>query len=124
MSSGFRHDDLMTILEGTADGVVKLDPRGHYLAINPAAKEMLRQLGHDPNTLIGKSVWEVFPELKGKTGDLEISRAMKEQVPISFETYLATDQRWFETQGYPSREDIVLISRDITARKTIPVQER
>ena len=117
MSLGFRHDDLMTILQGTADGVVKLDRDGHYLAINAAAKEILRRLGRDPNTLIGKSVWEVFPEMKGKTGDLEISRAMKEQVPISYETYYTPDKRWFETHGYPSRNDIVLIFRDITARK-------
>jgi len=68
MPSEFRQDDLMTILEGTADGVVKLDRQGHYLAINPAAKEMLRRLGRDPNTLIGKSIWEVFPEFSGNDG--------------------------------------------------------
>jgi len=53
------------------------------------------------------------------TVDQEISRATQEQVPISYETYLATDQRWYETQGYPGRDNIILIFRDITARKTM-----
>jgi PAS domain-containing protein len=39
----FRESDLMAILEGVNDGVIKLDRDANYLALNRAAAEVFKQ---------------------------------------------------------------------------------
>ena len=58
-------DELLAILDAISDAVVSLDREAKYLSINKAAEEIFRQLKRAPQAMIGKSVWEVFPEVKG-----------------------------------------------------------
>lgn len=44
-------------------------------------------------------------------------RALENGVRIQYEYLFPTDQRWYEVQGYPSAEGVVLLFRDITDRK-------
>lgn len=111
----------MTILDGIADAVVKLDRQATYLAMNRAAVEIFRRLARDPEEMIGKTVWQIFPEVIGTKIERELKRALSEQVPIAFETYFPADQRWYETQGYATEEGVLLIFRDITTRKSTAV---
>ena len=120
MPSQFRPDDLLLILEGISDGVVKIDLVARYLGMNNAAREIFRRLGLDPDWMIGRSVWEVFPNLKGTTIEREISRSLTEHLPMKEEFYFPLDQRWYETQGYPSKGGMILIFRDISAQRAKP----
>jgi hypothetical protein len=53
----------MAILDGIADAVVKLD--GTFVAMNQAAASIYQRLGLNFQDMkLGKSVWELFPELK------------------------------------------------------------
>jgi PAS domain S-box-containing protein len=120
MSPKFHPDDLMPILDGIEDAVVKVDGQATYVAMNQAAVKLFRRMGRVPEKMIGHTIWEIFPEVKGTISEREITRALSEHMPIAFETYLPLDQHWYEVQGYPSREDLLLIFRDITARKSQP----
>ena len=117
MSSRFRQDHLLAILDDISDGVVTIDRQHKYVAINRAAAEVFRQLGKRAEEMIGKGVWEVFPEAKGTIAEREITKALRECVPISYEIYFSPAHRWYETHGYPSSEGVILIFRDITDRK-------
>jgi PAS domain S-box-containing protein len=107
----------MVILDGIADAVVKLDGQANYMAMNQAAIDTFRQLGRDPETMMGKSVWEVFPELKGTFVEKALSQAFEDKVAIRYEFQYAGNQHWYETQGYPASPGIILVFRDITDRK-------
>ena len=61
MKSSFERDDLMAILDGIEDAVVKLDGQANFAAMNQAAVNIYRRLGLDPRNMKGKSVWEIFP---------------------------------------------------------------
>jgi len=117
MESPFRHDDLMTILEGIEDGVIKLDDQAKYVAMNRAAADMFRRLGLDPQEMIGKSVWDLFPDLKGTLVERQLRQALEDNTPIKFEFFYPGDQHWYETQGYSSHPGVILVFRDITGRK-------
>jgi len=65
METPFGKDDLMAMLDSVEDAVVKLDGSAKYVAMNKAAADIFRRLGQDPQAMIGKSMWEVFPDLKG-----------------------------------------------------------
>jgi PAS domain S-box-containing protein len=108
----------MTILDGITDCVVKLDGQARYTAMNEAAAETFRRLERDPQNMIGKSVWEVFPEVKGTIVERQLRLALEDDVSIKYEFFYPQDQRWYETQGYPSSPGVILVFRDITDRKT------
>ena len=57
MKSAFRPDDLMAILDGIDDAVVKLDAGANFTAMNQAAADIYQRLGFDPQRMKGKSIW-------------------------------------------------------------------
>lgn len=118
MDRGFERDDLMAILDGVDDAVVKLDGQANFAAMNKAAARIYRRLGFDPPQMKGKSVWELFPDLKGTIVERELRSVIEDHRQISFEFYYPKDQHWYETKGYPVSPGAVLVFRDITYKKT------
>ena len=110
--------DLMDTLDDIPDAVVRLDGQGKCVTMNQAAVQIFRRLGRDPGRTIGKSVWELFPDLKGTVAEQHLRRALDDQRPIQHELYSPADQRWYDAQGFPSSPGVVLIFRDITEWKT------
>jgi PAS domain S-box-containing protein len=118
MKSSFQPDDLMAILDGIDDAVVKLDGHARFAAMNQAAANIYQRVGLNFfENMKGKSIWEVFPELKDTNVERELRQVIEEHVQISFEFYYPRDQRWYEGKGYPASPGAILVFRDITARK-------
>ena len=107
----------MTILDGIEDAVVKLDGQAKFAAMNQAAVNIYQRLGLDPQHMKGKSVWEVFPDLKGTVIERELRQVLDDHVQVSYEFYYSRDQHWYETKGYPASPGAILVFRDITAKK-------
>lgn len=93
MSPTFQKNDLMSVLESIADAVVKLDGRANYMAMNRAAAEIFRRLGRDPEQIIGKSVWQVFPEIKGTVVERKLREVVEEDISIRHDFYYPGDKR-------------------------------
>ena len=117
MKSAFERDDLVTILDGIDDAVVKLDGQANLTAMNQVAASLYHRLGLDPQQMKGKSVWEVFPDLKGTVVERELRQVIEEHMQVSYEFYYPKDQHWYETKGYPASPGAILVFRDITAKK-------
>ena len=118
MQRGFERDDLMVILDGVEDAVVKLDGQANFAAMNKAAANIYQRLGFDAQSMKGKSVWEVFPDLKGTLVERELRQVIEDHTQVSYEFYYPKDQRWYETKGYPASPGAILVFRDITYKKT------
>ena len=110
--------DLMATLEGISDAVVRLDGQGKCMTMNQAAEVIVRRLGRDPRKMIGQSVWVLFPGLRGTVADQRLRHALDDQRPIQYELYSPVDERWYDTQGFPSSPGIVLVFKDTTDLKT------
>ena len=117
MHKSFKPEDLMAVLEGISDAVVKLDADSNYMAMNSAAADIFRRLGRDPQQMLGKSLWELFPDVKGTIVERKIREMLEHDVHIQYEFFYPVDQRWYETRGYPSSKGAILIFRDITQQK-------
>jgi PAS domain S-box-containing protein len=117
MKSDFQREDLMAILDGIDDAVVKLDGQANFAAMNQAAANIYQRLGLDPQLMKGKSVWELFPDLKGTLVERELRQVIEDHAPITYEFFYPKDQRWYETQGYPASPGAILVFRDITSKK-------
>lgn len=108
----------MAILDGIDDAVVKFDGQANFSAMNKAAADMYSRFGLDFfQDMKGKSVWELFPELRGTIFERELRHVIQDHVQVSYEFQSAKDRRWYETKGYPSSPGAILVLRDITVKK-------
>lgn len=111
---------VVSTLESITDGFVILDRDGHYRFVNPEAARLLRR---DKNQLLGASAWDLFPEARDSRSFRELRRASIERIPVEFEDFNPTVQRWFSTRAFPAEHDAIAVYfRDVTEKKAADVE--
>jgi PAS domain S-box-containing protein len=107
-----------SILESIADPFVVQDVHWRFRYINAKAAEIVGASGHAPAELIGRVVWDVYPELLGTETERQMRRAARERVPLSFETRSANGRQWSSLYCYPLPDGGLATQwRDVTERK-------
>ena len=108
-----------SILESIADPFVVQDDEWRFRFINERAAAVFKQSAHDNGKLIGRKVWEVYPELVGTPFEREMRRAASERVPISFEAFYPQTGTWSQMYCYPLPDGGLATQwKDITLRKS------
>ncbi|MBB3054719.1 PAS domain-containing sensor histidine kinase [Mucilaginibacter gotjawali] len=102
------------ILESITDGFIAIDQNFCYTYANKRIGEMLGVL---PDSLIGKNVWDLFPDAVGSDTYNAFQKAMAEQVYYCHEDYYAPLNLWQENHIYPSGQGLSVFIRDISERK-------
>lgn len=106
------------LLERIADAFYALDRDWRFTYLNDRAVAAFRRIiGKDRDDLLGRSLWEIVPALRGTELEREYHRALDEQTPVEFEHYFAPEHTWFAIDVYPSVEGVSVFFRDITVRK-------
>jgi PAS domain S-box-containing protein len=108
--------DIRSILERIGDAYMAFDTEWRYTYVNHRAAEFAQKPASE---LLGKCVWDEFPEAVNTAFYTELHRAMREQVSTTFENYFPPLRKWFENTVYPSPEGASVFYRDITDRKRI-----
>lgn len=110
------------ILESIGEAFAHLDQDWRYTYMNSRAIHM--QGYHSEEEVLGKTLWEMHPDLVGNIVEDYFRRAMEKRQPVSFEAYDAVMQRWDDVRIYPAeRGGITIFRTDITARRLLE-QER
>lgn len=99
------------ILESITDGFFTLDHQWRFTYFNQKAEQILQR---ERGELLGKSLWEVFPELVETPFYCEYHKAVTQQVTVSFEEFYPPLRKWFEVHAYPSNEGLSVVFNDIT----------
>lgn len=102
------------ILERISDSFVALDTNWVYTYVNEKAANMF---GRTREQLIGKHIWNEFPEGVGQPFYKAYYKAVETQQPIFLEEYYPPYDRWFENRIYPSKEGLSIFFHDVTDRK-------
>jgi PAS domain S-box-containing protein len=102
------------VLAGITDQFLAFDREWDCVFANDRVTEFT---GLTKEELVGKTLWEVFPNVAGTQFELELRQAMLEQKPVRFEYFYAPWSRWFENHVYPSPSGLSLFIADITDRK-------
>lgn len=105
---------LSSVLESIADGCFSLDRDWRFTYINTRGAAMA---GRQPQALLGRNIWEVFPEAIGSPFHEAYQRAMTRQEPSSCEAYYEPLGIWIEGRAYPSPDGLTVFFADVTARK-------
>ncbi|MDB5306593.1 MAG: domain S-box protein [Gemmataceae bacterium] len=104
----------VAVLETATDCLVVLAPDWRYVYANPSAERALR---HPRDELLGKTIWEVFPEANDSASGRAFRRAVGERVPVEVEDYYPSLGAWFDVRASPTEDGLALCFRDVTARR-------
>jgi len=110
--------DISYILESISDPFVVYDAEWRFRYVNGAARRAFSDSPSGNGTDVGnRTLWEVFPTVRGTAFEREAAAAMVDRAPRSFEMEHA-DGRWTETYLYPTDDGGLGVSwKDISARK-------
>ena len=106
--------ELAAIFESITDAFFSLDDKWRFTYLNSEAERVLERKKEE---LLGKNVWEEFPEAVGSTFYREYHRAVEEQISVTFETFYPPLEIWVEVKAYPSETGLSVYFRDISRRK-------
>lgn len=106
--------DIVEILESIGDAFLALDEQWRFSYLNSRAEQLL--MGNK-NELIGKCLWDEFPEAIGSTFEKECSRAILKQVTVHFEEFYSPLGIWLEVRAHPYKDGLFVYLRDVSARK-------
>jgi PAS domain S-box-containing protein len=110
----YANQDMADMIDRIGDVFFAVDREWRYLYVNPKAAALA---GVHSDNLLGKTLWETFPQLLGTIYEKEYRRAMEQQIPVVVEERGVISGRWYETLVYPSDRGLSFYGRDITTRK-------
>ena len=108
------HRRATDILESITDAFYALDRQWRFTYLNQQAERLLRKTQTE---LLGKNVWEEFPEATRVLAYKEFHKAMVEHVQVDCEVFYPPFEVWFEVHAYPARDGLSVYFHDITTRK-------
>ncbi|MFD2033745.1 PAS domain S-box protein [Belliella marina] len=106
-------------LESIQDGFYAIDNEATITYWNHEAEVLL---GKKREELLGKNIWEMFPEAITLKFHPYFAEAKKKNKPVRFEEFFPPLKSWYEISAFPSDEGLSVYFRDITDRKAAEEQ--
>ena len=104
-------EKLLDTVEGMSDGFVTLDADWCFNYVNSRAEALLQ---HSRKALLGKNLWEVFPEGVGSVFEREFRQARDTGTSSFFDAQYAPLRTWFRVTASPSGAELAVYFRDIS----------
>lgn len=102
-------------LESTTDAFFAVDPDWRLIRVNQQAERLWMRHRDD---VLGRNLWEVFPEAVGGPFHRMYEQVMRTGTPAHLEEFHpAPHDRWFEVHAYPSSGGLAVYFRDVTERR-------
>ncbi len=111
-------DRLITIIESISDGFFTLDNNFVVTYFNKSAGILLAR---KPEEILGRNLFEAFPEAKGSIFEEKYTEAIRERKALNFETYFGVEpyKNWFDVRVYPFESGISVFFQVTTERKKL-----
>ncbi len=119
MAANAARQEVETIFTSISDAVYALDPQWRFVYLNARAEQLLNRRREE---LIGRLVWDEFPETRDTILYPEYHRARADNIAVTFEFYYPPLATWFAVRAHPHRAGLTVYFQDITAR--IDAEER
>jgi PAS domain S-box-containing protein len=105
---------MFDVLESIGDAFFAVDRERRFTYVNRRAE---RLWGRSRSELLGRNIWEEFPQEAGSEFYREVERAAKEGVTTEFETISPVLGAWIAGRAYPSGTGLSVYFQDVTERK-------
>lgn len=110
---GHSNEKIRHILESIMDGFFALDHEARFTYVNKEAQALLQK---SQGELLGKIIWDEFPDLKNTLPRTKPQRGMGETA-VAFEMYWDRLGLWLEISAYPLQDGLSVFVRNIQERK-------
>lgn len=110
---------LNTTLESITDAFITLDNQWRFTFINHQAERFLQR---QRTELIGKVIWDEFPETVDSSFQHQYDKAVAEKQSVQFRELYVPLNRWLEIRAYPSTEGLAIYFQDVTERIALEEQ--
>lgn len=104
------------ILESIGDGFFAVDKNFVVTYWNKKAEELLFKTKEE---MLGKNLWEVFPEAKNLDSYVKYNHALVSGEAVYFEDFYPPINRWYEVSAYPSESGLSVYFKDISDKKIV-----
>lgn len=98
-------------------GFFTLDKEWRFTFINDSAERYF--VGYTKDNLIGRNIWETFPEITKTHLFTNYHEARSEQKPVHFRINSLYTNTWHTIHAYPSIEGLSIYFEDVTQNKNI-----
>ena len=80
--------------------------------------EIARRFELRRDEIVGRRVWELFPNAVGSVAYVQLHRAMADRVAVEYETYYEPWQKWFLDRAFPTDDGgLAIYSREVTEQR-------
>jgi len=101
-------------LQHVSDGVVVFDANWRVVFVNAQAARLVQR---DVQGLVGRVLWEEFPEAADTVFAEVYHRAMRTQRPEELEAYYGPLEGWFEVRVFPAPDGLTVYFRNVDERR-------
>ncbi len=106
------------VLGSISDRFQTVDRRWRLTYHNAAMRRALAEVGIDADSVLGKNLFDAFPELNNAAFAPRLRVAMDQRTEAAFEIGYESGRRWFAVRAFPTPDGgLAIVSHDITARK-------
>lgn len=102
---------LSEMIDGITDAFLTLDLDSNFTFLNSAAESLL---GRSRADLIGRNIWEEFPETIGSRFHSEYVNALAKAEKTHFVEYSDILKRMFSVTAYPASGGLAIFCRDVS----------
>jgi PAS domain S-box-containing protein len=99
------------ILESVEDAFLAFDRQWRVSYVNRQAERLLEK---SREQLLGKSLWDCFPEAAGTAFEREYTRAFATGKSVQFVEFYPPLRRWFDVRAFPAENHLTVSFHDIT----------
>jgi PAS domain S-box-containing protein len=106
-------------IQRITDAFIALDKNWCYTYLNQQAGELIHR---SPSSVLGKNVWDIFPDAVGTDTYNAMHKAMHEQKYVTNVDYYAPLNLWQENHIYPSQDGLSMFIRNISEKKKLELE--
>src|ERR1700693_1100091 len=110
-------NNISAILSRITNAFFALDNSWRFTFFNREAENLLLRMRRSKEALLGKCLWEEFPNLSDSTMRREFLQSKENNSPVRFEEFYPLMGLHMEVHAYPAPEGISVYMHDISTRK-------
>ncbi len=104
----------LDILESITDPFFAVDHQWRFIYANRKLEQLNQR---EPNSLLGKNIWEEFPPLYDSDYGRLYRRVAEERITSSVVATSTVDNQWYEVQAFPAKDGIAAYFKNVTEQK-------
>lgn len=117
------YNQVTDILESMSDHFFEVDRDFTVIYVNG---NFCRLVGKSASEMLGKNLWDLFPDERNSIFESQSRQAMAEETPVQFETFYEGLNQWFAVRAFPTGRGLAVFFQNITLQvdSTTSLQRR